>query len=803
MLLAVAGLSAKATDERTFTVINATNGLADNSAQTVVCTRTGRMIISTIGNLNFYNGAYFTHIFTHREYQYPLPLYRGNYRIQFDHYHHLWLKSTGFVTCTNLTMEQFEQSPDSVLRAMGCPMPVEDLFIDSIGRLWTLSEEGLYGLEQKQYYAVLRDRNLQDMDVFGNMLLTFYDNGEEMGQDLKTGNTLHRTRSYDWETAQRYSTSSLLLRYKDGYFQLRNGDREAVLLYFDVKERKWTTLIETPFHMNHLALNGDSLYIASQRGYCIYDIAARHQEWVHELTLSDGEKMECDVKAVAFDRQGGLWASTERRGLLYARPSASPFNIIPSDTPEAQPYIETMQDLEQTITEFQGMNANCMFTDSREWTWIGTTTGLYMYKEPHQEPMVFSRKNGFFNDVVHSVVEDAKHNMWVATSAGISYIGFKDKEVEFVNSFNTLDNVPGESFVNSKAKLLPDSQVVMQTIDHVVLFHPDRLEDVNVPHTYKLFPKLTKLMVNGYNVEANKSFDENVIIDRAVSRAAIINLNSDQTTLSFNFSALNYYRPLQSYYRVRILGLGDEEWKMYSYYNSDNVDEQGLLHLQLFDLEPGQYTVELQASMFPGAWDGTPFRWEIVVNQSWWQAKGMYYLYGSIILLLIIINSYLYIRNTRMRVRRNHEEGDIISKICMFVERADGFAKEKLAPITDEYGINGEQQQLAPEFIDIMEKLMPLVRESRKDVLSMRKLGEVADVDIVRLYEIVTANIYKSPRDMTRQFRLRKAAELLTTTDMSIEQISEECGFYTPNYFMGNFFHEHKRTPAEYRDERR
>jgi len=56
---------------------------------------------------------------------------------------------------------------------------------------------------------------------------------------------------------------------------------------------------------------------------------------------------------------------------------------------------------------------------------------------------------------------------------------------------------------------------------------------------------------------------------------------------------------------------------------------------------------------------------------------------------------------------------------------------------------------------------------------------------------------------MTKQFRLRKAAELLTTTDKTIEEISDECGFYTPNYFMGNFFHEHKRTPKEYREEQR
>jgi len=802
LLLAVAALSAKATEERLFKVINASNGLADNSAQAAVCTRTGRMIISTIGNLNFYNGSSFSHIVTHREYRYPLPQYHGNDELCFDRYNHLWLKLENGLTCCDLLMEQFSQNVDSVLRQMGCPMPVLDLFVDSVGRLWTLADEGLYNMEQKQYFNVLRDRNLQEVEVFGDMLLTFYDNGEEVGQDLSVGNTVHRTRAYDWDIAQRYSSTSSLLRYDDGFFQLRNGDTEAVLLYFDVKKLEWTTLLQTPFHMNNMALKDKLLYIATQQGYCVYDIETRQVEWVNKVRLINGRSIVADCNTLAFDQQGGMWMGTKRHGILYSKPDASPFKMIPIELPEAKAYLDKMIGLEQTITEFQGMNANCMFTDSRGWSWIGTTTGLYMYKEPHVEPMVFTSESGFFNDVIHSVVEDSYGNMWVATSSGVSFIGFQGERVEFVNSFNDNDNVPNEAFVNCKALLLPDSQIVMQTLEHVLLFDPSKFKSVNTPKPYKLYPKLTKLIVNGTTIQPNVPLDDNIVIDKAISRATIISLNSNQTTLSLIFSALNYFRPLQSFYNVRIKGIGSENWQMYSFFNSDNVDEQGMFHLPLFGLEPGTYTVELQASMFPGIWDGEPFRWTIVVNQSWWQAKGLYFLFGFVLLVLFLINLILYIRNMRMRVRRNHEEGDIISKICMFVERGDNFSSERLSPIIDEYSQSSEQQ-LEPEFIDIMKKLIPLVHNSKKEELTMRKLGDVANVDVVHLYEIVTANIYKSPRDMIKQFRLRKAEELLVTTDKTIEEISDECGFYTPNYFIGNFFHKHKRTPAEYREERK
>ncbi len=755
------------------------------------------MIISTIGNVNFCNGSSSYHIVNHPEYRYPLPQYHGTDHLFYDRYHHLWLKTNNGLTCCDIMLEQFAHNVDSVLRQTGCHKPVIDLFADAEGSLWMLTEEGLYGLEHKRSYGVERGRNLQDVDVFDNMLLTFYDNGEEVGQDITTGNIVHRSRAYDKDKAQHYACTSSILRYKDGYFQLRNGQLEAVLLYFDVKSQKWTTLMEMPFHLNDMALKDDRLYIASQKGYCIYNINTKEQNWTHEVTLVSGQQIPVNCNTLAFDRQGGLWVGTKMRGLLYSKPNLSPFRTLALDSREAQAYVEKMQGLEQNITEFQGEDANCMFTDSRGWSWIGTRTGLYLVKDQQQKPMVFSRKTGFYNDVVHSVVEDASHNIWVATSAGVSFIRFKGEQVEFVNSFNANDNVPPEAFINSKALLLPDSQIVMQTIDHVLLFRPESFS-VNTPHHTSLYPHLTRLMVNGTTIEPNVPLEGNVVIDRAVSRAETINVKSDQTTLSLVFSVLNYFRPLQTYYNVRIKGLGNEEWKMYSYYNSDNVDNQGLLHLPLFDLEPGSYTVEVQASMYPGIWDGEPYRWNIVVNESWWQAKGMFYTAGLLLLLLGVANLIIYIRNMRMRVRRSHEEGDIISKIYQFVERAENYGKETLGPVVEEYS-QAEEQHLSSEFCDIMEKILPLVRSSRKEELTMSKLGEVADVDIVHLYEVVTKNIYKSPRDLVKQFRLRKAAGLLTSTNKTVEEISDECGFYTPNYFMGNFFHEYKRTPGEFR----
>ena len=804
LLLLLGNQLAEAFEGHTFKTINASNELADNSAQIVVCTKTGRMIIATLGNLNLYNGSGFSHINSYHDNEYLLPRYTGNYRLGFDRKHHIWLKNTNTLTCVDLLMEQFVANVDSVINDMGCHEPVEDLFVDSVGGVWLLTGKGLFGVNNQQTYTVLRDENLQDVDVYDDLLLTFYSNGEEVGQDLKAGKTVHRTRAYDWDTGQRYNRTSAILRYKDGYFQVRSGEKESVFLYFDVKQLKWTVIQTFPFHVNHLTLHNEKIYLPSNKGFGIYDIQQESMTWVDEFPLVDGRNVQTDCNMIAFDRQDGMWVGTEGRGVLYSRPAKSQFKSYSIPSPEAAQYSKMMDEMVQNITEFHGLRANCMFMDSRGWSWIGTTTGLYMYKTPQSEPVIFSKKNGFYNNVVHTVVEDKNHNIWVATSNGISFVRFKGEQVEFVNSFNEVDGVPSESFVNCKGKMLDDGTIIMQAIDHVIRFNPDDLEEVNTPHPYKLFPKLIRLMVNGNNIEPDMLVDNHIVVDRALSRAWEIVLSSEHSSVSLTFSPLNYYRPLQTYYRLRMKGVKEyENWTLLSFFNSGGkVDSKGMLHVPLQGLSPGTYQLELQASMYPDQWDGEPFTWNIIVNEPWWQTTGILWVLGIMVFMIGIANLVFYMRNERMRMRRSHGEGDMIRKIRQFVTRCNTYTSEVMSYMQEDYRHNSENAdvKLSPEFMQVMMRILPYVNEHMKGDLSMAQLSHVAGMDVVSLYELMMDNVYKSPRQLARIYRLEHVTKQLLTTNHSIEQIAEECGFSTANYMIGTFFHQYKQTPLEYRE---
>jgi AraC-like DNA-binding protein len=308
-------------------------------------------------------------------------------------------------------------------------------------------------------------------------------------------------------------------------------------------------------------------------------------------------------------------------------------------------------------------------------------------------------------------------------------------------------------------------------------------------------------MVNGNNMHTGEELDGNVILDQALSRTDEINLSYNQNSVTLTFSALNYFRPQQTYYRVRVSGL-DNTWRVLTNYNSGGlVDSRGLLHLPMVALKPGSYKVEVQTSMVPDVWNGEIFEWIVNVNEPWWRTTGVMVLFGLVILVLVGINTYYYMKNVGMRATRNSQEQGVVRQIRNFAEHCSRRDTVLLEPVPDEYHHTegSTLNALTPEFIATMEKIMPMVLSKNIDDLSMRDLCTEAKMDLQPFYKVILSNIYKSPRPLAKTLMLKNAEELLVTTEKDIDEISTECGFVTPNFFIATFYHEHKMTPEIYR----
>ena len=65
----------------------------------------------------------------------------------------------------------------------------------------------------------------------------------------------------------------------------------------------------------------------------------------------------------------------------------------------------------------------------------------------------------------------------------------------------------------------------------------------------------------------------------------------------------------------------------------------------MVNLKPGDYHVEVQASLFPDQWqedlpDDQRFVWIVHVKEPWWRTTGLYVLLGAVLLALLIVNFF-------------------------------------------------------------------------------------------------------------------------------------------------------------------
>ena len=801
LLSSLTALAEDSTRDRRFRVINAADGLADNSAQTIKSTFSGRLVVSTIGHINFYDGSGFTHI-SSGDSRYLLPKYKGHYHLYFDDSHHLWLKDKGMVTCVNMLTEQFVSDIGSIFQAQGVKGHVEDMFVDSSGSIWLVQGNNIYSRHGKVSLPLRKGRVLQDMDISDNIVLLFYDDCQVDVYDIIAKKKLYSTNSLNHEEVKDYQESSVIYKYRNGFFQIRNGNNKALLMWFDLGTRQWTKVLSTDYYLSNMTVKDDVLYIASAYGYWTYDTDSRQIEHYEMIKLTDGRELLTDMNCIEFDRQGGMWIGTEKRGLLYSKYIKSPFNVMTWDNPLSVKYAEMMDKVCTYDMLVKGHRLNCTYKDSRGWIWVGSLNGLYYFKPGQKDSICVKKEDGMVNDVVHSIIEDGKHNIWVSTSNGIVGLVIKNGKVTFVNSFINSDGIPAEAFVNGRAMRLDDGTIVMQALDHVVSFNPMKMS-IMEGNNILLHPKFVRLQVNGTNIFAGTEIDGRVVTEKAVSRLNMIELPSTQNSLSLKFSSLNYFRPIQTYYRYRVSGLQDK-WVMLSYYNSRGlVDKNGILHLPLLGLEPGNYMVEVQASMYPGKWTTPPVKVVVRIKEPWWRTTGLTLLISGVFLILIIWNIVIFSGNSRLKMKRNVSEVELFRRIDGFISRAESCRMEKQThrSVNDESEDVTSGADLDKDAVELLMELVPYSRNGKLDHNVLVQLAMKKRIKLTDIYDIITNNIFRSPALLTMAMLLEKASRDLIESGMTVEEIAEKNNFASPNYFIAMFFRRYGMTPLQWRSE--
>ena len=281
---------------------------------------------------------------------------------------------------------------------------------------------------------------------------------------------------------------------------------------------------------------------------------------------------------------------------------------------------------------------------------------------------------------------------------------------------------------------------------------------------------ITNITINGETVESS-------------TLSLLGNLSYKQNYLSFQFSTLNYATPSHDRYRYRIRNL-ESEWNTCS-------DGGGQCTAIYRALPPGDYTFEVQAATASSEW-GTVTTFQFAIRPPWWLTWWMKTAYGLAAILMIVGLISVYLQKKKAKLRRENDAR--VNHLFELREEARHQFAESANISPDKIAINAEEEKLVSQMLKAIEAHIDN-EQYNADLLAR-------DVAMSRasLYKKLQNMLGITPTDFIRKVRLKRAAQLLTESQLSINEIATHVGFATARNFSSSFKKIFGVIPSEYRN---
>ncbi len=827
-------------DNYVYTPINVSHGLSDNQIRYILQLQDERMVITTSGNLNLYDGVRFSYIHRLLHHIYPLEKYDGHYRIYYDNDSLLWIKDSHKLMCVDLHQEKYLQDLNAYFRNNGILENVEDLFMDSEQRIWILNSMGLIRLDTLEVLNILGNKGkLQDLSSYDNELYLFYDTGELVCYDLKTKEKMFCKAAYPTEEQAFFQNTSLVVKGNSGIYQLRNGSKGG-FFFFDIKKRTWRKILEVDYTLNTLTLSSDeTAYISCPNGFWKINCLNGVNRYYPLLKTVEGDIIDTEISTVFCDKQGGLWLGTINRGLLYhhslryefSKIGRSSFPVFSTRDIVVQSFAEdkdgdiylkcssntSLYYLYDKVTNslvlksasilpesilnklnekyvLQADSYTSRITDSRGWTWIGSEDGLNLIK-PEGEKVVFYTENGLSNNSVHAVYEDQNYNIWVTTSYGITKIQVDSvsEDIYFFN-YNPYNGTLEDEYADNAVYEAMDGTLYFGGINGFNILKSNRNNSTKT----SLNPLFTNLLLHGQKVEVGDIYNGRVILSKTPPYTDEIELSYDQNFLTFEYSALNYINPLQTRYRYRLVGI-DSKWRELPTRGSSMY---GTLEASYTNLPYGKYLLQVMASN-DNQWNGVRSELTIVINPPWWKTSIAYIIYILCMTFILSLSFYLYRYFSQLKRARQRKEEMLLLRIRNLIEQCNLLEEENRINSLEIESIKEIEDGNIQESKDsaFLSRAIKLVEENLNvSTYSVEQLSRDLCMDRTGLYRKLKAILDKSPSLFIRNIRLQRAAQLIMEGKLSITEIAERVGFSSSSYMSKCFQQMYGCRPSEYEE---
>lgn len=459
-----------------------------------------------------------------------------------------------------------------------------------------------------------------------------------------------------------------------------------------------------------------------------------------------GYGLYMEVRNMAEDAHHRMWVGTIDGLMSFSTDFKRPSDI----------HFESYRKTE--ISTLANSDIYSLFADRKHNVWICTFGGglaeITGVDEKTRLPKFrrIGAKEGLQDDVIISLLEDRKGQLWLGNARGLSVF---DPATRRTRNFGRVNGFPNIKMEETVSMLNSNGEVWFGAKEGILAFNPSHLKS-----------SISEYPVYIVNCEINnqdiRSFVERPVLEGSITYADKLVLRHNQNMFTLEFAALNYASQRQITYRYILEGF-DHEW----HYSGRNRIAS------YTNVPPGTYSFRVEAMDASNPEMHSSRTIEIKILPPWWATWWAYTIYSILFLILL----YLAIRYARYQIRLKNDIY-IQSKITEFKRQYE--MEQEDARFLEQVNLIISENITAPDF-DI-------------DMIAL-KLGMSRSAFFKKLKSLTT----QSPSDFVKDYKLRHAVEMLKNSDLSISDIAYQSGFSDVGYFGKCFHKKYGMSPRSFR----
>ena len=356
------------------------------------------------------------------------------------------------------------------------------------------------------------------------------------------------------------------------------------------------------------------------------------------------------ISDIHQDSEGYIWFATYNIGAIKHNPRTNSY----------KKYTYSQND----STSICYSRITTIFEDSSHNLWFGSEDGGMCRLDKTTERFKrITTQNGLPNNVVHKILEDRYHTLWISTNNGLARY---NPETGIINTYNTTNGLLSKQFNYNSGLATNDGRLYFGNIRGLVAFSPEKIADKQE----KSNVILTKFQLFNQDVTVG---EPNSILSESITYTDHIILDHTKSSFNIEFSNLDFASKEYRQYAYMLSGVN----KNWIHTNS---------HIASYNnVQPGKYTFRVKVRNINGDWNTHETQLHIIITPPWWKTNLAYIIYAFIILSGIYFAIQSYRKKMQQRMQRQQHEQEQKKQEEIYQAKIDFFtniAHEIRTPLT-------------------------------------------------------------------------------------------------------------------------